>query len=89
MVDLHYKVIDKADWCISYMNNQQERALARCLFEKYKKDKELFSNILYEIELCQNPEEYSCENIIESIKDMINNREGVYMDVGGFSWEAE
>lgn len=83
---------EHAGWFASYMyaedggNDKQGQALVGCQSLKIKQLLDLVENIKGEIELVDDPREYSERTVLESIKEMLNNIPGVSYTVGSFKW---
>ena len=83
---------EHAGWFASYMNapdggnDPQGEALVRCQIKKIKQLTELIENIKGEIELCENPNEYSEKTVLNSIKVMIEQIQEVEHTSGYFKW---
>lgn len=81
-----------AGWFASYMNapdggnDRQGQALVECQSLKIKQLLDLVENIKGEIELADDPKEYSERTVLESIKEMLNNIPEVEYTVGYFKW---
>lgn len=81
-----------AGWYASYMyaedggNDRQGQALVECQSLKIKQLLDLVENIKGEIELVDDPREYSEKTVLESIKEMLNNIPEVEYTVGSFKW---
>jgi hypothetical protein len=83
-----HKIREKAGWYSSWMDDPQGRALVKCMEARIKVDDALFQDILAEIELTDDPVEHTPNMILESIRDMIHNRQSVSTDIGYFKWEG-
>ena len=83
---------EHASWFASYMNapdggnDAQGEALVECQIKKIKQLTELIENIKGEMELAENPKEYSEKTILKSIKAMIEQIEEVEHTSGFFKW---
>ena len=81
-----------AAWFASYMNSPdggndvQGEALVKCQIKKIKQLTDLIENIKGEIELSENPKEYSEKMILNSIKAMIEQIKEVEHTSGYFKW---
>jgi len=67
-------------------NDRQGQALVECQIIKIKQLSDLVENIKGEIELADDPKEYSERTVLESIKEMLNNIPEVEYTVGSFKW---
>ena len=83
---------EHAGWFASYMNapdggnDAQGEALVKCQIKKIKQLTELIENIKGEIELAENPKEYSEKTVLNSIKAMIEQTKEVEHTSGYFKW---
>lgn len=83
---------EHAGWFASYMNatdggnDAQGEALVQCQIKKIKQLTDLIENIKAEIELAENPKEYSEKIILNSIKAMIEQIKEVEHISGFFKW---
>lgn len=81
-----------AGWFASYMNasdggnDAQGEALVKCQIKKIKQLTELIENIKGEIELTENPKEYSEKTVLNSIKAMIEQTKEVEHTSGYYKW---
>jgi len=81
-----------AEWFASYMNapdggsDAQGEALVKCQIKKIQQFNQLLETILGEIELSENPKEYSPEMILESIKTLIEDRKEIEYTSGSYKW---
>lgn len=81
-----------AGWFASYMNaldggnDAQGEALVECQMKKIKQLTELVETIKAEIELAEDPKEYSPEAILGSIKGLIGEIGEVEHTSGNFKW---
>ena len=81
-----------AEWFASYMNapdggsDAQGEALVKCQIKKIQQLNLLLDTIIGEIELTENPQEYSAEMVLESIKTLIENREEIEYTSGSYKW---
>lgn len=67
-------------------NNAQGEALVKCQIKKIKQLTDLIENIKGEIELSENPKEYSEKMILNSIKALIEQTKEVEHTSGYFKW---
>lgn len=74
-----------AGWFASYSSKQGE-ALILCQELKIKQLQDIIKTIAGEIELTEDPKEVSHENIIASIKGLIENVPEVSCTKGYFKW---
>lgn len=83
-------IYDYTRWFVSYMRDDetQAKALILCQQKKIKQLGELIGLINMEIELAENPKEYSAETILQSIKAMISKIPEVSHTEGYFKWIA-
>ena len=84
---------EHAEWFASYMNNPndggndpQGHALVMCQFKKIKQLNELIQTIKGEIELADNPKEYSERAVLNSIKALVEQTKEVEHTTGYFKW---
>ena len=83
---------EHAGWFASYMNaidggnDAQGEALVKCQIKKIKQLTELIENIKGEIELADEPKEFSERAILDSIKAMIEQTKEVEYASGYFKW---
>jgi len=81
-----------AGWFASYMNapdggsDAQGQALVECQIKKIKQLTELVETISGEIELFDEPKEYSAETILESIRSLIEQVKEVEHVSGYYKW---
>lgn len=83
---------EHAEWFASYMNasdggnDAQGEALVKCQIKKIKQLTELIENIKGEIELADQPREFSERIILDSIKAMIDQTKEVEHTSGYYMW---
>lgn len=77
-----------ADWAASYEKSDQIAALIKCQKLKIKQLTDIINTIQGELELCEEPKEYSFETIINSIKVLANKIPEVSFTKGYFKWEG-
>ena len=83
---------EHAEWFASYMNapdggnDAQGEALVKCQLKKIKQLTELMETIKGEIELADNPKEYSERVVLDSIKALIEQTKEVEHISGYFKW---
>lgn len=81
-----------AEWFASYMDapdggrDSQGEALVRCQVKKIQQLTKIIENIKGEIELSDNPKEYSVETVLASIKGMLESIPEVTFEKGYFKW---
>lgn len=74
-----------AKWFASY-ESKQGKALILCQKLKIKQLQDMLKTIAGEIELTEDPKEVSCENVIASIKGLIENVPEVSYTEDYFKW---
>ena len=79
---------EDAGWYASYENSEQGAALILCQQLKIKQLTDDVKIIQGEIELTENPQEYSHEVVIQSIKGLVDNIPTVSYTKGYFKWEG-
>ena len=79
---------EDAGWYASYENSEQGAALILCQQLKIKQLTDVVKIIQGEIELTENPQEYSHEVVIQSIKGLVDNIPTVSYTKGYFKWEG-
>ena len=79
---------EDAGWYASYDNSKQGAALILCQQLKINQLTKLIEVIKGEIELTENPQEFSHESVIQSIKALIDNIPTVSYTKGYFKWEG-
>lgn len=67
-------------------NDPQGRSLVECQIKKIKQLTDLIENIKGEIELAEEPKEHSAENVLSSIKSLIEQIKEVEHTIGYFKW---
>lgn len=77
-----------AGWYGSYVEEDQGKCLIYALQERQQQLESLLKNILSEIELVDDPREYSDAVVLESIRFMIQNTKPIERQVGYFKWIA-
>lgn len=81
-----------AGWFASYMyaedggNDRQGQALVYCQSLKIQQLMDLIENVKGEIELADDPKEYSEKVVLESIREMLINIPEVSYAVGSYKW---
>lgn len=80
-------VDEYASWYTSYMDNEQGKALVKCLHKEILRQRRLLEDILGEIELCDEPREEHPETVLESIRSRILQPDGSSHKEGYYEWE--
>ncbi|MCD8413609.1 hypothetical protein [Tenacibaculum finnmarkense] len=73
-------------WYVSYMRDEQGKALIECQEKKIKQLTDLIENIKGEIELTKEPKEYNTEMVLASIEALIDQTKEVEHIRGYFKW---
>lgn len=73
-------------WYASYEKTDQGKSLILCQKLKIKQLTDVIDIIMGEIELTENPQEFSHEEIIHSIKTLIDQIPEVSYTEGYFKW---
>lgn len=85
--EMEIKNIHKdADWFVSYEESKQGKALILCQGLKIKQLENVLAVIQGEIELAEDPKEFSSDQILQSIKALIDQIPEVSHSEGYFKW---
>lgn len=76
----------RAGWYASYEESEQGKALILCQAKKIQQLLGIVENILFEIELCEDPKEVSEKIVLESIKSTLTNIRDIEHSEGYFKW---
>jgi len=75
-----------AEWYASHEDSKQGAALILCQQLKIKQLTDVIKIIQGEIELTEDPQEYSHQSVIQSIKVLVDTIPKVSYTKGGFKW---
>jgi hypothetical protein len=75
-----------ASWYASYENSEQGKSLILCQRLKLEQLSNVITLIKGEIELAENPKEHSAEEVLASIKALIEQIPEVSYTEGFFKW---
>lgn len=78
-----------AAWYVSYMEDDQGKALIYCLINKIKQQYDLIDRIKGESELTMEPVELHASTVVSSINSMIDHQPNVKYRSGHYEWYVE
>jgi len=77
-----------ASWYASYEDSAQGKALILCQQKKIQQLLAVLKLIEGEIELAEDPKEFSAETVLQSVKTIVENVGEVEHTIGYFKWEG-
>lgn len=87
LIQMEIKNIHKdASWYASYENSQQGKSLILCQKLKIYQLQTIIDIISGEIELAEDPKEYSADQVLQSIKALIEQIPEISHTEGFFKW---